>query len=166
MKSSQKGAKENKIKKEKCWTVKHRTVRCTVRLTSRSREFQPTSAIIHQTIHAERRTVRCASQPTTSCHISQGAIVTWSTGQSGATHWTVRCPPEQETSQPRDSLLVHCWMSGVHQTEGNQNLPNGAPTTPRSLGAIKGTPRSMEHYTKHPFNILRHRETAITLELR
>jgi hypothetical protein len=93
-------------------------------------------------------------------------------------HRTVRCPPEQETSQSRDSLPLHCSVSGVQQTvqcasdspvhprtEGNQSLPIGAPTTPRSLGAIKRTPRHMEHYTKHPLNILRHRDTAVTLEL-
>jgi hypothetical protein len=51
------------------------------------------------------------------------------------------------------------------RTEGNQSLPNGAPTAPRSLGAIKGTPRRMEHYTKHPLNIIRYRDTVTTLEL-
>lgn len=55
--------------------------------------------------------------------------------------------------------LVHPW------TEDNQSLPNGAPTAPKSLEAIKGTPKHMEHYTKHPLNTLRHRDTAITLEL-
>jgi hypothetical protein len=134
----------------------HWTVRCTTRQTGCSREFQATSAIIHRTV---RRSV------------SRGPTVTWSTGQSSA-------PLEQETSQSRDSLPLHCSLSGVQQTvqcasdspvhpqtEGNQSLPIGAPTTPRSLGAIKGTPRHMEHYTKHPLNILRHRDTWITLEL-
>jgi hypothetical protein len=51
------------------------------------------------------------------------------------------------------------------RTEGNLSLPNGAPTAPRSLGAIKGTPRRMEHHTKHPLNILRHRNTVVMLEL-
>jgi hypothetical protein len=33
----------------------------------------------------------------------------------------------------------------VHpRTEGKHGLPNGAPTVPRSLGAIKGTPWRME----------------------
>jgi hypothetical protein len=69
--------------------------------------------------------------------------------------------------------IAHCSLSGGApdcpvrtRTEGNQSLSNGAPTTPRSLGAIKGTPRRMEQNSKHPLNILRHRDTAITLELR
>jgi hypothetical protein len=41
------------------------------------------------------------------------------------------------------------------RTEGNYGLPNGAPTTPKCLGAIKGTPRRMEQNTKHLLNILR-----------
>jgi hypothetical protein len=57
--------------------------------------------------------------------------------------------------------IVHGSLSGgapdcpvCPRTEGNQSLPNGAPTAPGSLGAIKGTPRRMEKYTKHPLNIL------------
>jgi hypothetical protein len=66
----------------------------------------------------------------------------------------------------RDSLpapsphIVHC---PVHpRTEGNQSLPNEAPTAPRSLGAKKGIPRRMELYTKHPLNILQRRDFANT----
>jgi hypothetical protein len=33
---------------------------------------------------------------------------------------------------------------------------------PSCLGAINGTPRRMEKYTKHLLNILRHRELAFT----
>jgi hypothetical protein len=42
------------------------------------------------------------------------------------------------------------------RTEDNYGLPNGAPTAPCYLGAIKGTPRRMEQDTEHPLNILRH----------
>jgi hypothetical protein len=38
--------------------------------------------------------------------------------------------------------------------EGNLGLPNGALAAPKFLVAIKGTPRHMEHHTKHPLNIL------------
>jgi hypothetical protein len=48
------------------------------------------------------------------------------------------------------------------RAEGNYGLPNGAPTTPSCLGAIKGTPRRMEQDTKHLLNILRHRDFAFT----
>jgi hypothetical protein len=51
----------------------------------------------------------------------------------------------------------------VHpRTEGNQCLPNRASTTPRSLGAIKGTSWRMELHTKHPLNILQRRDFANT----
>jgi hypothetical protein len=49
-----------------------------------------------------------------------------------------------------------------HPTEGNNCLPIGSPTAPSYLGAIKGTPRSMEHYTKHSLNNLRHLHSAAT----
>jgi hypothetical protein len=41
------------------------------------------------------------------------------------------------------------------QIEGKNCLPNGAPTAPSCLGAIKGTPRRMDQYTNPPLNILR-----------
>jgi hypothetical protein len=40
--------------------------------------------------------------PMASCHVGRGP--------------TVRCPPEQETSQSRDSMPAHCSLSGVHRT--------------------------------------------------
>jgi hypothetical protein len=66
-------------------------------------------------------------------------------------------------------VIAHCSLSGgapncpVHpQIEGNQGLSNGGPTAPRSLGAIKGTPRRMELHTKHPLNILQCRDFTNT----
>jgi hypothetical protein len=65
--------------------------------------------------------------------------------------------------------IVHCSLSSgasdclVHpRTEGDQSLPNGTPTAPSFLGAIKGTPRCMEQNTKHPLNILQHLDFAST----
>jgi hypothetical protein len=46
--------------------------------------------------------------------------------------------------------------------ESKNCLPNGTPTAPSCLGAIKGTPRHMEHDTKHPLNILRRLDFATT----
>ena len=44
----------------------------------------------------------------------------------------------------------------VHPTtEGKDGLPDLFSTAPSCLGAIKGTPRRMEEYTKHTLNILR-----------
>jgi hypothetical protein len=42
-----------------------------------------------------------------------------------------------------------------HSTEGRNCLPRLSPTAPSCLGAIKGTPRCMEEYTKLLRNILR-----------
>jgi hypothetical protein len=61
--------------------------------------------------------------------------------------FTVRCAPDSP---------VHLW------TEGKNFLPNGAPTAPSFLGAIKGTPRRMEQYTKPPLKILRRLESTNT----
>jgi hypothetical protein len=46
--------------------------------------------------------------------------------------------------------------------EGKNCLPNGDPTAPSCLGAIKGTPRYMEQYTKPPLNILRRLDSVNT----
>jgi hypothetical protein len=48
------------------------------------------------------------------------------------------------------------------RTEGNNGLSNGALTALSCLEAIKGTPRRMEQYTKHPLNILIRRDFAYT----
>jgi hypothetical protein len=49
-----------------------------------------------------------------------------------------------------------------HLTEGKNCLRIGSPTAPSCLGAIKGTPRHMEHTTKHSLNILRRLDFATT----
>jgi hypothetical protein len=71
-------------------------------------------------------------------------------------------PPEAETSQSGDSLLrfmrvlftVGCTSDSPvrPRTEGNNGLPNRAPTAPSCIGAIKGTPKRMEQHTKPPLN--------------
>jgi hypothetical protein len=43
-------------------------------------------------------------------------------------------------------------------TEGKISLPRLLSTAPSCLGAIKGTPRRMEEYTKHSYNILKHQD--------
>jgi hypothetical protein len=58
----------------------------------------------------------------------------------------------------RRSCTVHCPVRP--RIEGNYCLPNGALTASSYLGAIKGTPRRMEQYTKHLLNILRRRDLA------
>jgi hypothetical protein len=56
---------------------------------------------------------------------------------------SVRCAPD---------CLVH------QSTEGKISLPRLLSTSPSCLGAIKGTPRRMEEYTKHLLSIPKHRD--------
>jgi hypothetical protein len=70
---------------------------------------------------------------------------------------TVVCTRKGRRSAP-DKLQ---WLSGGapdclvrHPTEGNLSLPCWSPTAPSCLGAIKGTPRSMEESPKHTLSIL------------
>jgi hypothetical protein len=62
------------------------------------------------------------------------------------------------------TVTVRCATDNpVHpQTEGNKSLPNEAPTTPRLLGAINGTPRRMEQYIKHTLSTLQLRDSITT----
>jgi hypothetical protein len=58
-----------------------------------------------------------------------------------------------------DMLLFTVWwhsgQSGAPANKEGWELPNEAPTAPRPLGAIKGTPKRMKQHTKPPLNILR-----------
>jgi hypothetical protein len=58
--------------------------------------------------------------------------------------------------------IAHCSLSGAPTDRGQPWPPNGTPTAPSCLGAIKGTPRHMEQNTKHPLNILQHRDFSNT----
>jgi hypothetical protein len=88
-------------------------------------------------------------------------------------HQTVSGVPSgsrvQRSGSPEKERNRALFMSGgasdcpVRQpTEGKNCLPNGDPTAPSCLGAIKGTPRRMEQYTKPSLNILRCLDTAST----
>jgi hypothetical protein len=85
-----------------------------------------------------------------------------------------RGPRAQRSALPGKERNRALFMSGgapdcpVRQpAEGKNCLPNGDPTAPSCLGAIKGTSRRMEQYTKPPLNILRHLDSASThLDLR
>jgi hypothetical protein len=69
---------------------------------------QPSPAINHRTVHAKRRTIWCASQPTTSGHVGLRPTVTWITGQSVATYRTVRCPQNRKPVNQR--ICSRCTM--------------------------------------------------------
>jgi hypothetical protein len=68
-------------------------------------------------------------------------------GFCARTLFTIRCAPD----------------SPVHRGQkATRAFQNGAPKAPRSLRAIKGTLWRMELHTKHPLNILQHRDSAST----
>jgi hypothetical protein len=76
--------------------------------------------------------------------------------------WQWSASPYKEGNRALFTVRWCVGLSSAPMTEGNQGLSNRAPTTHRSLGAIKGTHRRMEQYTKHPLSILQHRDTATT----
>jgi hypothetical protein len=132
-------------------------------------------AIIHRTIWCILNCLVCQlrAQPTIG-HVISGCHICPANGHQaapdcpvchGTRGWQRSASPNKEgnhalfTVRYAPDSLVHPWA------EGNQGLPNGAPTAPRSLRAIKGTPRRMEQNTKHPLNSLRHQDTATTLKL-
>jgi hypothetical protein len=65
----------------------------------------------------------------------------------GRGHQTVRCAPD-------------CPVRPM--TEGKDGLPDLFSTAPSCLGAIKGTPRRMEEYTKHSYNNPKHQDIDST----
>jgi hypothetical protein len=105
-----------------------------------------------------RRTVRCSNRATTSYHVGLEPTVTWRTGWCAAPQ--KRKPTNQWFFAASSAHTIHCPVR--QRTKGNNGLPNGAPTTPSSLRAIKGIPRRMEQYTKPPLNILQRLDSAST----
>jgi hypothetical protein len=136
----------------------HRTVRCAPDCPVSQRRPQPTvdSAI------SGRRVARANGRLVTpDCPVCTG-----------------QCPVRQRDQRSNDQLClirkeiehrtanVHVrWCTGLSGAPPNRTqncLPIGTSTAPSCLGVIKGTPRRMEHYTKHSLNILRHLDSTIT----
>jgi hypothetical protein len=74
-------------------------------------------------------------------------------------------PRRQRSASPNKERDPHRTVSGgapdclVRQaTEGKKCLPGMHSTAPSCLGAIKGTPRRMEEYTKHSLSIPKHQD--------
>jgi hypothetical protein len=112
------------------------------------------------------RTVRCASRAPDQRSTARSAGDTWLIQQSRGRTGLFDVPRRPVAAavgfarKGRKPRTVHCLVRP--QTEGNHCLLNGASTAPSCLGAVKGTPRRMEKYTKHPLNILRRRDFAYT----
>jgi hypothetical protein len=149
----------------------HRTVRC---------QGWPSDELV--ALGKKSRALRLKSP---DCPVSRAngrlrsACDTWSSQQSlGCTglsgvHRTVssapRRPKAQRSASQEKERNRAVFMSGgapdcpVRQpAEGNNCLPNGVPTAPSYLGAIKGTPKHMEQTHKHLLNILRCLDSANT----
>jgi hypothetical protein len=116
--------------------------------------------------HQRQRPARDQRRPRGSCvcwtngrEASLGSLVC--TGQSGVPsdrsfHRLIQRSARLKREINCASFSVRCALdSSVHpRTEGNQSLPNGAPTTPRSLGDIKGPLRRRGAEQKHTLSII------------
>ena len=141
----------------------------------------PLSGICRRRTAKIHRTVRCAPD----CPVSQrsagptvgrgicarhvaGPTVRGGTGLSGV-HRT--CPVRQrlpdlqwstalfkERNRAPDSVRCAPDCPVRPTTEGKDGLPDLFSTAPSCLGAIKGTPRRMEEYTKHSLSIPKHQD--------
>jgi hypothetical protein len=104
--------------------------------------------------------------PTIGCTI-HGQRVARNNSRLGTPDYPVRqltpringrmCQKRKEITHWTTTVIVRwCTRLSVHHpTEGKFGLPSWPPTAPSCLGAIKGTPRRMEEYTKPSRNILR-----------
>jgi hypothetical protein len=101
--------------------------------------------------------------PTVGCAICARHVAKPTVGRG---HRTVRCAPDSvRCANDSQAPMVGYTTEGkksapdcpVRQaTEGKNCLPGMLSTAPSCLGAIKGTPRRMEEYTKHPLSIPKH----------
>jgi hypothetical protein len=146
-----------------------------VRCARLARAKWPLSGIHRRRTAIIHRTVWCAPDcpvnqrsagPTVGRAICAGHVAE-PTARRG--HRTVRCAPDMSSAPtalrlPKVDCAIFVKKSGtgqcpVHQsTEGKISLPRLLSTAPSCLGAIKGTPRRMEEYTKHLLSIPKHRD--------
>jgi hypothetical protein len=81
-------------------------------------------------------------------------------------HRTVRCANDSKAAKGRLRQIrkeIRTGQCPVRQaTEGKNYLPRLLSTAPSCLGAIKGTTRRMEEYTKHPLSIVDHSHSILT----
>jgi hypothetical protein len=123
----------------------------------------PDCPVVHQT-------VRWVNGSTGQRSSARSMRDTWSAPTVGWAHRTVSGAPtsleDQRSAVPgmEGNRAPDCY-SGCpvhHSTEGRNCLPSWSPTASSCLGAIKGTPRCMEHDTKSSLSILRLPDSAST----
>jgi hypothetical protein len=119
----------------------HRNVRCAPDCPVSQRSAGPMVGcaicarhVAGPTVGRGHRTVRCANG-------SQAPTVGFAREGKKSAPDSVRCAPDCPVRQA---------------TEGKICLPGMLSTAPSCLGAIKGTSRRMEEYTKHPLSIPKH----------
>jgi hypothetical protein len=153
-----------------CWCTRHYLVpRLARRRTRCSRELLGTLQLKFTGLFGEPT----APVPTVDNEISaQSTGDTWPEPTVTRPHRVVRCAKGAAAAtvglakQEKKSCTIH--VRGAPdcpvrpRTEGKNCLPNGAPTAPTCLRAIKGTPKRMEQHTKPPLNILRRLYSAST----
>jgi hypothetical protein len=133
------------------------------RQTRRSRENQKAPRLKITELYGESEPPR----PTIVCMINERHVAKPTFGWS---HQTVSSAPTdpkiQRSALPdkeRDRAPDCNRTCPVrHSTEGRNCLPSWSPTAPSCLGAIKGTPRRIEQYTKHSLSIVRLLDSAST----
>jgi hypothetical protein len=113
--------------------VSQQSARPTVGRVIRARRVaEPTVRRRHRTVRCAPDSVRCAN---------------------GSEPSTVAFAKEGKKSAP-DSVR---WCTGLSGgAEGKNCLPGMLSTAPSCLGAIKGTPRRMDEYTKQPLSFVDH----------
>jgi hypothetical protein len=126
----------------------HRTVRCAPDCPVIQRSAGPTVGcaicarhVVEPTVGRGHRTVRCAPDSVWCANGSQAPTVDYAKEGKKSAPDSVRCAPDCPVRQA---------------AEGKICLPVMLSTAPSCLGAIKGTPRRMEEYTKHSKSISKH----------
>jgi hypothetical protein len=126
----------------------HRTVRCAPDCPASQRSAGPTVGcaicarhVAEPTVGRGHRTVRCAPDSIRCANGPQVPTVDYATEGKKSAPNSVRCAPDCPVRQA---------------TEGKICLPGMLSTAPSCLGAIKGTPRRMEEYTKYSLSIPKH----------
>jgi hypothetical protein len=131
----------------------HRTVRCAPDCPVSQRSAGPTVGcaicarhVAEPMVGRGHRTVRCASDSVRCANSSKAPTVGFAREGKKSAPNSVRCAPDCPVRQA---------------TEGKICLPGMLSTAPSCLGAIKGTPRRMEEYTKHSLSNLDHSHSIL-----
>jgi hypothetical protein len=147
-----------------CSVWEHRTVRwCTGQCPVRQAGSSELVALGNSPATYDYNSPDC---PVSQRSAARSARDTWPSQRLERGHRTVRCAPDcpvrqrlqgcQRSASPQKERNRAPDCPVRHATEGKICLPGMLSTAPSCLGAIKGTPRCMEEYTKHSLSIPKH----------